>query len=171
MKKILILTIALASFAACKKDETTPANTPNNNTPTGCGDGMICFNLNGTDISKTAGGYELADTFLFVKYEEGQKQLSIDIFGKTTGDYPVSEVRKKGNARIYYFNENTKGEKYYMAPSGKLNISAYDATSKKLTGTFSGTLYLYDNATNKFDQTDSVVIKNGSFTTAPVPKI
>ena len=58
-----------------------------------------------------------------------------------------------------------------MAPSGKLNISAYDATSKKLTGTFSGTLYLYDNATNKFDQTDSVVIKNGSFTTAPVPKV
>lgn len=39
LKKILIIAIALVSFAACKKDKTTPSNTTSNNTGTPPADG------------------------------------------------------------------------------------------------------------------------------------
>lgn len=154
----LFLTIGVYS---CSKDDktTTPTPTP---TPSACKDGDICFTLNSTAISKAAGGYAFADTFLFVKYEEGAKQLSIDIFGNTAGNYTISDVRKKGNGRIYYFPDNSNTQ--YMASKGSMNISAYDATTRKLTGTFSGTLYKYDNNNSTFTYTDSMVITNGTFT-------
>lgn len=172
MKKSLIFVGLVSLLLSCDKTTTTP----NNNTPThtpsaGCGDGFICFNLDGTDISKAAGGYELSDTNLFVKYEEGEKQLSIDIFGKNTGNYNVSNIRKQGNGRIYYFPSQSSNSIYFMAETGTVNVSAYDASAKKLTGTFSGTLYNYDGNTEKFIKTDSVVIKDGKFTTVSVPKI
>ena len=154
--------VVIAVFSCSKKDPATPSNNNNNgNNTTTCKDGYVCFNLDGTDISKPGAGYVLADTQLFVKYEEGAKQLSLDIFGKNTGNYNVSDVRKVGNARIYYFPE---ANKMYMAASGTFNVSAYDNSAKTVTGTFSGTLYLYDSNNNTFNKTDSMVIKNGYFT-------
>lgn len=156
-----------ATAVACNKSTSEPTTPTTVNT--GCGDGYICFNMDGTDISKMAGGYELSDTNLFVKYEDGDKQLSIDIFGKTTGAYTVSHKRKAGLARIYYFPDNTG--KQYMAETGSLNVDAYDASAKKLSGSFSATLYLFDNNAETFTKTDSIVIKDGEFTTVSVPKI
>lgn len=152
--------IAVITFNSCKKEEKTPATTTPTNT--GCQDGYVCFKLDGTSISKAGGGYVFADTFLFVKYEEGAKQLSIDIFGNTTGNYSISDVRKKGNARVYWFPDNT--DKMYMSSKGSFNVSDYNATDMKVTGTFSGTLYKYDNNNNTFTMTDSVVISDGYFT-------
>ncbi len=167
MKKLILLTfITAVIFSACKKDETSPANNNNNNNNPGCADGSICFTLDGTDISKTAGGYVFADTFLFVKYEEGSKQLSIDIFGQKNGNYNVTDVRKADNARIYYFPNNTD---MYMAEKGNLSVSEFTADFK-ISGTFSGTLYKYDNNNNTFNKTDSVVITNGSFTKSQLVK-
>lgn len=172
MKKSFIFVGIVSLLLSCDKTTTTPSNNTPTPTPTaGCGDGFICFNLGGTDISKAAGGYELSDTNLFVKYEEGTKQLSIDIFGKTTGNYNVSNIRKQGNGRIYYFPSQSSNSIYFMAQSGSINVSAYDASAKKLTGTFSGTLYNYDGNTETFLKTDSVIIKDGKFTTVSVPKI
>jgi hypothetical protein len=158
---LLTALFLIIGIYSCSKDTTTPT-TPTNPTTPACKDGDICFTLNSTAISKAAGGYAFADTFLFVKYEEGSKQLSIDIFGNTPGNYTISDVRKKGNGRIYYFPDNTNTQ--YMASKGSLNISAYDATTRVLTGTFSGTLYKYDNNSSTFNYSDSVVITNGTFT-------
>lgn len=168
MKKILYSALIIVLAVSCNKIDEPDTVNPEDNVPTGCGDGYICFNMDGTDISKQAGGYELSDTNLFVKYEEGTKQLSIDIFGKNTGSYIVTDKRAKGNGRIYYFTDNNT---QYMAQTGMLNISAYDASARKLTGTFSGTLYKYDNTNNSFTKTDSIVIKDGKFTTVSVPRI
>lgn len=170
MKKILwILTMPLLVYS-CKKTE-TPSGNSNNPQPAGCGDGMICFNMDGTDISKSGAGYDLDDSTLFVKYEEGAKQLSIDIFGKTSGTYIVTDVRKKGNGRIYYFPTLSSSDTFYMAETGKLEITAFDATSLKITGTFSGTLYKYKDGTKTFIKTDSFVVKNGTFTNVQLKKI
>ncbi len=168
MKKIFLSLIVISFLYSCNKTDTNPATPGNNNN--GCGDGFICYNIDGTDISKEGGGYELADTFLFVKYEEGVKQLSIDIFGKNTGNYTISNKRKTGNSRIYYFPTSSSSDTFYMAETGTLNISAYDASAKKISGTFSGTLYNYKGDTETFLKTDSVVIKNGTFNNISVPK-
>ena len=169
MKKVVTF-MALCAFAvACNKTTTTPPTTTP--TPTGCGDGYICFKLNGTEISKAGAGYELSDTFLFVKYEEGAKQLSIDIFGKNTGNYNVTHKRKQGNARIYYYPTTSTSDTSYMAETGTLNISAYDAANKKISGTFSATVYKYKGDTEAFLKTDSFVITEGKFTNIAVPKI
>lgn len=169
MKKAILLFVLPILAFSCKKSDTTPSNNNNNNN-SGCGDGFICFKLDGNSISKQGGGYELADTFLFVKYEEGVKQLSIDIFGKTTGKYTVSDKRKTGNGRIYYFPSASSSDTFFMAEAGSLNISTYDASAKKISGTFSGTLYNYKGDTETFLKTDSVVIKDGEFTNISVPK-
>jgi len=136
-------------------------NNNNNNNNTGnCQDEYICFKLDGTDISKPASGYVLADTFLFVKYEEGEKQLSIDIFGKNTGAYTVGDERISGRARVYYFPQNNVT---YMSGKGSFNVTEL-TTANKITGTFSATLYNYDSNNNTFTYTDSMVITNGTFT-------
>lgn len=163
MKKPALLLIGLyvlISAVSCKKNETTTNNNNNNNTP-GCADGNVCYKLNGTGVSKPGSGYAFADTFLFVKYEEGAKQLSIDIFGSNTGNYTISDKRRVGNARVYYFPENNV---MYMASKGSLNVSAYSTSDKKLSGTFSGTLYKYDSNTETYTYTDSLVMTEGFFT-------
>ena len=161
----MIFTALVFCITACKKDkETTPDKDKNN---TGCPDGSICFTLDGTSISKTAGGYYFADTFVFVKYEEGVKQLSIDIFGNTAKSYTVGDLRKTNNARIYYFPDNNNN--MYMSPKGSLSVTEL-TTDLKLTGTFSGTLYKYDDNNKTFNYSDSMVITNGSFTKAQLVK-
>lgn len=169
MKRTLLLVAILALALSCKKTTTTnPGNSNNNNNNNnGCGDGFICFNLDGDGISKQGGGYEFSDTFLFVKYEEGTKQLSIDIFGQNSGNYNVNDKRKKGNARIYYF---PAANNMYMAETGSLNVASYDAANRKITGSFSGTLYKYDSNSETFTKTDSLVIKDGKFTSVILTK-
>lgn len=151
---------------ACKKDDPTPSN-PTNPTTTGCGDGKVCFNLDNSDLTKDGAGYVFADTFIFVKYEEGAKQLSIDIFGQKTGSYNVSNIRKKDNARIYYFPDASNT--MYMAETGSLSLSEF-TSDYKATGTFSGTLYKYDSNSETFDKSSSVVIKDGKFTKVQLVK-
>jgi hypothetical protein len=164
--KLLIPVIALLSFvAACKKEDKTP--TTNNPTTTGCGDGNICFKLGGSSLSKAGGGYYFADTFLFVKYEEGVKQLSIDIFGKNNGAYTISNIRKAGNARIYWFAD--ANNTMYMASKGSLSLSEL-TSDNKVTGTFSGTLYKYNSNNDTYNYTDSVVITDGNFTKVQLVK-
>lgn len=162
---IAITGLAMA-LHSCKKNEKTPTTTTP--TTTNCQDGDICFKLDGTAISKAGGGYYFADTFLFVKYEDGAKQLSIDVFGNTSGNYTLSDKRAKGNARVYWFPDGSG--KMYMASAGSLNVSAYSAADMKITGTFSGTLYNYDSNTEKFINTDSVKITEGSFTKITLSK-
>lgn len=159
MKKLAILLGCMAIMAACKKSET---NTPATTTPatTGCGDGYICFKLGSNSISKTGGGYVFADTFTFVKWEEGLQQLSIDIFGNTAGSYTVGDKRLKGKGRIYYFPNTTD---MYMSAKGSLELTTL-GSDKKASGKFSGTLYKYNSTTETFTYTDSVVITEGFFT-------
>lgn len=169
MKKLFYVCISMVLLAACKKDKTTttPTATNNNTSNGGCGDGNVCFKLNGTQISKTGGGYLMADTFTFVKYEEGAKQLSIDIFGNTADSYTVGDKRLKGRGRIYYFPENNK---MYMSNIGSLEMTEL-TNDRKATGKFSGTLYLYNADTEKFTMTDSLVITEGFFTKVQLAKI
>lgn len=177
LSKILVMKNAFSFLAiiciavACKKNTTTPTTTPPISS-TGCGDGYICYTLDGSSISKKGSGYELSDTNLFVKYEDNTVQLSIDIFGKTTGNYNVTDIRKQGNGRIYYFPDaNAPAGPMYMAETGNMHITDYDAANKTLSGTFSATLYRYNNSGNTFTKTDSVVITDGTFTKISVPKI
>lgn len=172
MKKGILSILVLPLLFSCNKadNNTTPSGNNNNNN-NGCGDGYICFNIDGTEISKQGGGYELSDTNLFVKYEEGTKQLSIDIFGKNTGNYTVTDKRKSGNGRIYYFKSAGSSDTFYIAEAGTLAITSYDASARKISGTFSGTLYNYKGDTEKFIKTDSVVIKEGQFNNIAVPEI
>ncbi len=172
MKKTLLIITVIIIAISCKKTTTTPTTPTNPTNNSGCGGGMICFKLDGTSISAVGGGYELSDTNLFVKYEDKTVQLSLDVFGKTTGNYNVNDARKQGNGRIYYFPDaNTPTGPMYMAETGNMNITEYDASGKKLSGTFSATLYLYDNNAKTFTKSDSVVITEGTFTKVSVPKI
>lgn len=171
MRKIALMLLTTCTLLACNKDTTTtPANNNNNGgNSSGCPDGHICFTLDGTDMSKQAGGYYFADTFLFVKHEDGNAQLSLDIFGTNTGTYNVTDVRKSGNARIYYFPNGSTGD-MFIAEMGTFNVTAYDAANKKVSGTFSATLHDYDNNNSKFLKTKSVTITKGEFKNVSVPK-
>lgn len=160
--------MCMAVLAACKKSDTTSSTTtPATTTNGGCGDGNVCFKLNGSSISKTGGGYIMADTFTFVKYEEGSKQLSIDIFGNTAGNYTVGDKRLKGRGRMYYFPDNVK---MYMSNKGSLELTEL-SSDRKATGKFNGTLYLYNPDTETFTMTDSMVITDGYFTKVQLSKI
>ncbi len=170
MKRIALILIAAVTLIACNKNNTDPTPVdPIDSTANGCPDGFICFTMDGKDISKQAGGYQLADTQLFVKYEEGTAQLSLDIFGTTTGAYNVTDVRKVGNARIYYFSDGSNGD-MYMAETGNFEVTAYDASTRKVSGKFSGTLHDYDNSNSSFIKSKSVTITNGEFKNVRVPK-
>lgn len=161
--RISVLTLAFigAVLFSCNKNDDTPdpGNTPNP-TPTTCADGSVCFKLNGTQVSKAGSGYAFADTFSFVKYEEGATQLSLDIFGNTARTYTVGEQRLAGRARIYYFPE---ANKMYLAKSGSFVVSEFTA-DKKVSGSFSGTVYRYDSGTSAFTMSDSLTITEGTFT-------
>jgi hypothetical protein len=162
---VLCFVYLVVLLNACKKDDPTPT-TPTTPATSGCGDGKVCFNLDNNDLSKTGAGYVFADTFIFVKYEEGTVQLSIDIFGQKTGSYNVSSIRKKDNARIYYFPDaNTM----YMAETGSLSLTEF-TSDYKATGTFSCTLYKYTSSSGTFDKSSSVVIKDGKFTKVQLVK-
>jgi hypothetical protein len=146
-------------FSCNREDDAPEPVNPVNPTPTSCADGSVCFKLNGTAISKPGSGYALADTFSFVKYEEGAKQLSLDIFGNSARTYTVGEQRQATRARVYYFPE---ANKMYLAKSGSLVVTEFSA-DKKISGTFSGTLYRYDSGTGGFTMSDSMSITEGSF--------
>lgn len=166
MKKLFCVCICIAMLASCKKDSTSTTPVNNNNNTTGCGDGNVCFKLDGAQISKAGGGYLLADTFTFVKYEEGTKQLSIDFFGNAAGSYTVGDKRLKGRGRIYYFPENNK---MYMSSKGSLELTEL-TSDRKATGKFSGTLHRYNSDTETFIMTDSMVITEGFFTKVQLSK-
>lgn len=161
MKKLLLVVITVGALAACSKTTTTPT-TPKkeDSTANACVDGNVCLNLDGTDLSKPGGGYYFSDTNMFVKYEEGLEQLSLDIFGNTAGMYTVSNVRMAGNARIYYFPDNVD---MYMAETGTFEITSVDLNTMQISGKFSGTLYDYDSDTETFLKTKSIEIKDGEF--------
>lgn len=148
-----------ALLAACNKKDDTPEPKPNPPAPASCTDGSVCFRLNGTAVSKPGSGYAFADTFSFVKYEEGAVQLSIDIFGNTAKNYTVGDQRLTDRARIYYFPDASK---MYMAKSGSLAVTEF-TSDKKISGTFSGTAYRYDSGTSTFTMSDSLTITEGSF--------
>lgn len=57
-----------------------------------------------------------------------------------------------------------------MSETGTFNVSSYDTTTKKVSGSFVATLYEYDNTDKTFDKSSSVEIKNGSFKNVSVPK-
>jgi hypothetical protein len=165
MKRKLSLLISAfvmtAALYSCKKDNTTPGNNNNtNNNTSSCQDGYVCLKLNATDISKPGSGYYFADTFTFVKYEEGAVQLSIDIFGSTAKAYTVGDARLAGRARVYYFPD---ANNMYMSHSGSFSVTEM-TTDKKASGTFSAKLYKYDSDNKTFNFSDSMSITNGSFT-------
>jgi hypothetical protein len=164
---ILFLVLVIAAFS-CKKDDTTPNtnNNNNNNNTANCADGSVCFKLDGTQVSKPGAGYVWSDTSIFIKYEEGSKQLSIDIFGKAVKSYTVGDKRLVNNARIYYFPEPNK---QYMSASGSLAISEF-SNDNKVTGTFSAKLYKYNSDNSTFDYKDSMTITDGYFTKVQLVK-
>lgn len=150
-KQLLLFGIMALALLACKKEDED-----DDTTTTGCQDTYVCFTLDGTDISGPGGGYFFADTNSFVKYEEGLTQLSLDIFGNSTGSYTVSEQRLSGNARIYYFDENNV---QYLAKTGTFEVTEF-TSSKVVSGTFSGTVEKYVNDTF---EGETKQITNGSF--------
>ncbi len=157
----LLLLLGSAVLFSCKKADDTPDPVPTPSpAPAACADGSVCFKLGGTAVSKAGGGYAFADTFSFVKYEEGAAQLSLDIFGSTARTYTVGDQQRTDRARIYYFPE---ADKMYLAKSGSLVVTAF-TTDKKISGTFSGTVYRYDSNTGTFTMSDSLVITEGFFT-------
>ena len=160
-QSLAALLLSCTVLFSCNKNDDTPAPPVTSNpTPATCADGSVCFKLNGTLISKPGSGYAFADTFSFVKYEEGAVQLSLDIFGNTAKTYTVGEQRVKDHARIYYFPE---ANKMYLAKSGSFVVTAFTA-DKKISGNFSGTLYRYDSGSGAFTMADSLSITEGTFT-------
>lgn len=154
MKKLLLLVGLVAiAFTSCKKSN----DEDDDNDTTGCQDTYVCFTLEGTDISGPGGGYFFADTFSFVKYEEGLTQLSLDIMGNSAGIYPVSDQQISGKARIYYFDE---GNNMFIAKTGNFEVTEY-TTDKVVSGTFSGTVEMVDGNGNYTGDTKEIT--NGSF--------
>jgi hypothetical protein len=137
----------------------------------GCGAGQICFALDGDAIVASGGGYALNEVglgdYLFVKYEMGLVQLSIDIFATEPGTYDASEAREAGKARVYYFDENG-GE--FMSSEGTVTITAVD--NGTVTGTFSATLEEFDFNTQMFTGAGSPLeVSDGTFVEILTPAI
>lgn len=150
MKKTLtLLALVACTFVACNKND----DGDNNN---GCEDGYICFTMDGTELIKPGSGYFFADTFSFIKYEEGQIQLSIDIMGNSATTYTVGDQQTPGKARIYWFDENNV---MYMSRSGSLEVTEY-TSGKVVTGTFSGIL---EKRVNDVYQGETKTVTNGTF--------
>ncbi len=137
----------------------------------GCGTGQICFALDSDEIVAPGGGYTLNDPalgdYLFVKYEMGLIQLSIDIFATEPGEYDASETREAGGARVYYFDENNA---MFMSSSCSVTISAVD--NGTVTGTFSATLEEFDANTQMFTGAGpQLEVSDGSFIEVAVPAL
>lgn len=150
---------------------TTDGSTANNEGGTGCGAGQICFALDSDEIVAPGGGYTLNDAalgdYLFVKYEMGLIQLSIDIFATEPGEYEASETREAGGARVYYFDENNT---MFMSSSGSVTISAVD--NGTVTGTFAATLEEFDSNTEMFAGSGpQLEVSDGSFIEVAVPTL
>jgi hypothetical protein len=136
-----------------------------------CGTGQICFALDGDAIVASGGGYVLNEVglgdYLFVKYEMGLIQLSIDIFATEPGTYDASEAREAGKARVYYFDGNG-GE--FMSSEGSVTITAVD--NGTVTGTFSATLEEFDFNTQMFTGSGpQLEVSDGTFVEILTPAI
>jgi hypothetical protein len=137
----------------------------------GCGTGQICFALDGDEIVASGGGYTLNEVglgdYLFVKYEMGLIQLSIDIFATEPGTYDASEAREAGKARVYYFDENNA---QFMSSSGTVTIT--DIGNGTVTGSFSATLEEFDANSQMFTGSGpQLEVSDGTFVEILVPTI
>ncbi|HEX2881416.1 MAG TPA: hypothetical protein VHO25_17930, partial [Polyangiaceae bacterium] len=160
--------------AAVSTDGSTPSvdgGTVGNEAGTGCGTGQICFALDGDEVVAAGGGYTLNEAglgdYLFVKYEMGLIQLSIDIFATEPGTYDASEAREAGKARVYYFDENNA---QFMSSSGTVTIT--DIGNGTVTGSFSATLEEFDANSQMFTGSGpQLEVSDGTFVEILVPTI
>lgn len=116
------------SFTGCKKDKNP------------CGDGNLCFRLNGNAISVTAVRQSLPNNRYRLFFVSGTgvdyRSVEVSIFGNTEGVYTFREnPGTNGDAGFQYFPNGN--EFSYEAVSGTLTLT--DATGH-WTGYFSGTV-------------------------------
>lgn len=152
--------------AGAQADASSPVDGGSQST---CTAGQICFNLGSDAIAAQGGGYTLNDLtlgdYLFVKYELGLVQLSIDMFTTQTGELTAGSVRETGVARVYYFDEDGT---QYMSSSGTVTLTAVQGG--KVSGTFSATLEEFEN--DAFvSGGGELEISNGRFVDIAVPAI
>lgn len=137
----------------------------------GCGNGQICFELDGDPIQGAGGGYTINDLalgdYIFVKYELPPVQLSIDVFATEAGEYDASDGRAVGGARIYYFDENGTE---FMSSSGSVVITS--VAGGTVSGTFEGTLEEYDAGSESFTGSGPTLeVTAGTFSGVAIPAI
>jgi hypothetical protein len=115
-------------FTGCKKEKNP------------CGDGNVCFRLNGNAISVTAVRQSLPNNRYRLFFVSGTgvdyRSVEVSIFGNTEGVYTFREnPGTNGDAGFQYFPNGN--EFSYEAVSGTLTLT--DATGH-WTGYFSGTV-------------------------------
>ena len=127
MKKLLVILLISGVFISCKKDSTTPTTpTPN---PTAarsftCTINGAAFTADSAWYNTGAGGINI----FAVKGSGGSRQFfEINLTGTTATTYAFPP-----HAFTYATTTN------YNATAGSLNISTYDATNRKISGSFTG---------------------------------
>lgn len=152
MKKgllVLFTTVVVAglfTMVACKKDTTTPNNNNNNNnnTPTACSGALMCFKLDGTDMTYSsdvvwkklpAAGTNPARYRIYWEKSGGAENIEMDVFADAVGTYNV----KKGSP--YAVNDAgfqlwQSSGMYLVGVSGTVEITNIDNTNNTISGKF-----------------------------------
>lgn len=147
MKKQLLVFITtfvvtgLFTLVACKKDTTTPNN---NNTPTACNGALMCFKLDGTDMTYSADvvwkkiaaiGTNPERYRIYWEKSGGSENIEIDVYATATGTYTVKNGSPYAvNDAAFQFWQN--GGKDIRGVSGTVEITEIDNTNNTISGKF-----------------------------------
>ncbi len=153
LKPTLLAALCAATLltTACKKDKT------DNPTPTPAAASMS-YKVGTTTVTPTvvAGGQQFGVTSITSGGAATTPQLSISL-GSVTGTGVIS-------APTISYSENSVAWSNALGGTATVNVTAYDATAKKISGTFSGTLFPFIGNT----ATTNKVISAGTFTNVTI---
>lgn len=156
MKNLFIGLLTAFVLVSCSKDDkgTTP-------TTPALAKGEIGYDFDGVSVSGAGGAYNFSDTAYFVKYEDGQSQLSINFNDNKAGSLSVGSTNfEKGKSYISYFPDFTAEQ--YVAVSGQVTIDTIEGTL--ISGTFSAKLVRQSDS-------KTIMVTNGRFNQVSAPKI
>lgn len=121
---LLVITVLFLASCTKKSDPTAPSDTIN-----------LSFKIGGSEVAVTAIWRTLPNNRVRIYWEEGSgssyKNIEIDFYGNTTGDYAVVTSPSAGQAGFQYYHQ---AGAYYQGESGTISLTSF--SDDKMSGTF-----------------------------------
>ncbi len=156
---VLCVVCAAFSFGGCSNDE-SPTNTNNNNSSTTHAsatiDGTTTFSIPIGVNSRAIGIYIRSENAVNCVCAEGEKILSVNVFGGSTGTFPFLDDGNTGTRWAQISLDNSSSDRSNsVAGEGSVTITKFGAVGEKIEGTFSGKFITFKG--------EIKVVTNGTF--------